>query len=93
MLFIKASGPKKHSSNSQLKLRFSLVLSNFIQSVRPGPLGQVRANMFCQPFDLFVHFFARPKKRTKKRTPVAFGPSDCLRFSKLPGFFKLALLK
>ncbi|MDW7774569.1 MAG: hypothetical protein SCH71_16925, partial [Desulfobulbaceae bacterium] len=31
-------------------------------------------------FDFIVHFFARPKKRTKKMTPVTLGPSDCIAF-------------
>jgi len=33
---------------------------------------------------VFVHFFARPKKRTKKRAPVHLGLRPALRFSQRP---------
>ena len=68
--------------------KLSLKLILFIQLVKPGSLGQVRVNRLCRLFDLFVHFFSRPKKRTKKRTPVAFGPSDCLALLKAAGIFQ-----
>jgi hypothetical protein len=50
-------------------------------------LGQVRVNRLCHVFVSFVHFFARPKKRTKKMTPVPLGPSDCLVLLKAAGIF------
>jgi len=57
----------------------------FILHIKPGPLGQVRDIRLCQ---LFVHFFARPKKRTKKTTPVAFGPLDFFALLKAAGNFQ-----
>jgi len=61
----------------------------FIIALKPDPSGQVRVKRRCQLFDLFVHFFARPKKNEpKKTTPVAFGPSDFFALLKTAGNFQ-----
>ena len=62
--------------------------SPLFNSLKPGPSGQGRVNRLCQSLDLSVHFFARPKKRTKKKTPVAFGPSDFFALLKAAGNFQ-----
>ncbi|MDW7773949.1 MAG: hypothetical protein SCH71_13760 [Desulfobulbaceae bacterium] len=77
------AGRKRRSNFSQFPPLFFL-----FNSLKPGPSGQVRDIRLSQLFDLIVHFFARPKKRTKKTTPVAFGPADFFALLKAAGNFQ-----
>jgi len=54
-------------------------------SLKPGPLGQVRVNRLCQLFELFVHFLFLPKENEpKEKAPVPFDPAGNLCSSELP---------
>ncbi|MDW7774029.1 MAG: hypothetical protein SCH71_14175 [Desulfobulbaceae bacterium] len=44
--------------------------------------------LICQLIDFIIHFFARPKKRIKKMTPVPLGPSDCVALLEAAGILK-----
>ena len=51
-------------------------MHSLFNQLKSSPWGQVRVNWLSQLFVLLVHFFARPKKRTKKIQPVSLGPLD-----------------
>jgi hypothetical protein len=58
-------------------------------NTQSGFLDWSTVKILYQLYDIFVHFFARPKKRTRKRAPVAFGPSDFFALLKAAGKFKI----
>jgi hypothetical protein len=59
-----------------------------IKKIKAGPLGEVIGIRLCQLSVVLIHFLWCQRKRTKRKAPVSFGPSDCLALLKAAGIFQ-----